>query len=89
MDMARSAKAGGSLFLNADSLEYKPSARGGGIKYFDRPTAMCENFEMHITELKSKGPSHAPPLIHSLKAYRYKEREIILMIMVKDRNRKT
>ncbi len=72
MDMARSAKAGGSLFLNADSLEYKPSARGGGIKYFDRPTAMCENFEMHITELKSKGPSHAP---HS-----HIDTEIILII---------
>jgi quercetin dioxygenase-like cupin family protein len=72
MDMARSAKAGGSLFLNADTLEYKPSARGGGIKYFDRPTAMCENFEMHITELKSKGPSHAP---HS-----HVDTEIILII---------
>lgn len=60
MDMARSAKAGGFLFLNADSLTYKPSERGGGIKYFDRPTAMCENFEMHLTHLKSKGPSHAP-----------------------------
>jgi quercetin dioxygenase-like cupin family protein len=60
MDMNRSAKAGGALFINADSLAYVPSARGGGIKYFDRPTAMCENFEMHITHLKAKGPSHAP-----------------------------
>ena len=60
MDMARSAKAGGPLFINADTLKYVPSARGGGIKYFDRATAMCEKFEMHITELKSKGPSHDP-----------------------------
>ncbi len=60
MNMERSAKAGGVLFLNADSLAYKPSERGGGIKYFDRPTAMCENFEMHITHLTRKGPSHAP-----------------------------
>jgi quercetin dioxygenase-like cupin family protein len=33
---------------------------------------MCENFEMHITELKSKGPSHAP---HS-----HIDTEIILII---------
>lgn len=60
MNMERSAKAGGALFLDADSLTYKPSARGGGIRYFDRPTAMCDNFEMHITHLDRKGPSHAP-----------------------------
>ncbi|MES2328035.1 MAG: cupin domain-containing protein [Bacteroidota bacterium] len=72
MDMARSIKAGGSLLLDADTLTYVPSARGGGIKYFDRPTAMCENFEMHITELKSKGPSHAP--------HQHIDTEIILII---------
>lgn len=60
MDMERSSKAGGALFVNAASLTFTPSTRGGTIKYFDRPTAMCENFEMHITQLNSKGPSHAP-----------------------------
>jgi quercetin dioxygenase-like cupin family protein len=60
MDMDRSAKAGSVLFLDADSLVYKPSERGGRINYFDRPTAMCEKFEMHLTHLKSKGPSHSP-----------------------------
>ena len=60
MDMDRSAKAGGPLMLNADSLVYTPSAKGGGIKYFERPTAMLDKLELHITELKSKGPSHAP-----------------------------
>jgi quercetin dioxygenase-like cupin family protein len=60
MDLERSAKAGGPVMLSADSLKYVPSARGGGIKYFDRPTAMLDKLEMHITELKSKGPSHAP-----------------------------
>lgn len=60
MDMDRSAKAGGPLMLNADSLKFVPSAKGGGIKYFERPTAMLESFEMHLTELKGKGPSHAP-----------------------------
>ena len=72
MEMDRSVKAGGRLFLNADSLVYKPSDRGGGIAYFNRPTAMCENFEMHITQLNKKGPSHAP---HS-----HIDTEIILML---------
>jgi quercetin dioxygenase-like cupin family protein len=60
MDMERSAKAGGPVMLNADSLKYIPTAKGGGIKYFERPTAMLSKLEMHITELKAKGPSHTP-----------------------------
>jgi quercetin dioxygenase-like cupin family protein len=72
MDMERSAQAGGALLLDADSLTYKPSERGGGIKYFDRPTAMCENFEMHITHLSRKGPSHTP--------HAHTDTEIILVL---------
>ena len=60
MDVERSAKAGGLLLLNADSLTYKPSVLGGGIKYIKRPTAMFNELEMHVTELKGKGPSHTP-----------------------------
>jgi len=60
MDLDRSAKAGGPLMLNADSLKYVPSSRGGGIKYINRPTAMLDNLEMHVTELKGKGPAHVP-----------------------------
>jgi (S)-ureidoglycine aminohydrolase len=71
-DMARSEKAGGALLLNADSLEYKETARGGTKKYFDRPTAMCENYEMHITHLAKKGPSHTP--------HQHLDTEIILII---------
>jgi mannose-6-phosphate isomerase-like protein (cupin superfamily) len=72
MDLERSDKAGGALFINADSLTCKPSERGGGIAYFNRPTAMCENFEMHITQLDHKGPSHAP--------HAHVDTEIMLMI---------
>lgn len=72
MDLERSAKAGGALFLNADTLLFKPSDRGGGIAYFNRPTAMCENFEMHITQLDHKGHSHAP--------HAHIETEVMLMI---------
>jgi len=72
MDLERGAAAGGSLLLNKDSLKFKPSARGGGIAYFDRPTAMCERFEMHITRLDHKGESHAP--------HQHAETEIMLVI---------
>ncbi|WP_175404104.1 cupin domain-containing protein [Mucilaginibacter sp. PPCGB 2223] len=60
MDMERSAKAGGPVMLNADSLKFVPSAKGGGIKYFERPTAMLSKLEMHITQLNAQGPSHTP-----------------------------
>jgi mannose-6-phosphate isomerase-like protein (cupin superfamily) len=72
MNMERSAQAGGALLLNYDSLTYKETNNKGTRKFFDRPTAMCENFEMHITYLKEKGPSHAP--------HQHVDTEIILMI---------
>ena len=72
MNIERSTQAGGALLLNADSLELKKTERGGGRKYFDRPTAMCENFEMHVTMLSGKGPSHTP--------HQHIETEIILVM---------
>jgi len=72
MNMERSIKAGGTLLLNYDSLEYKEANNKGSRKYFDRPTAMCDNYEMHITYLKAKGPSHAP--------HQHVDTEIILII---------
>ena len=72
MNMERSKKAGGTLLLNYDSLPYTESNNKGTRKYFDRPTAMCDNYEMHITYLKEKGPSHAP--------HQHVDTEIILII---------
>jgi len=72
MDPERSKKAGGTLILNIDSLALKKTEKGGQRKYFDRPTAMCENFEMHVTQLAHAGPSHAP--------HQHVEPEIILVI---------
>ena len=72
VDMERNNKAGGSLLLNADSLPFKESTKGAGKKYFDRPTATCSNYEMHITQLNKKGPSHAP--------HTHIDTEIILVI---------
>lgn len=72
LQIERGETHGGSTVFNADSLVFKPSKRGGGIAYFDRPTAMCERFEMHITQLDKKGPSHKP--------HTHIETEIILVV---------
>jgi quercetin dioxygenase-like cupin family protein len=71
MDLQRGGQAGGSLVLNADSLIFKANARGGVRNYFDRSTAMCERFEMHMTQLNTKGPSHEP--------HAHDETEIVLV----------
>ncbi len=60
MNIERSIAAGGALQLNADSLEWKSSAKGGRMDYFNHSTAMCENMEMHVTALNHKGASHSP-----------------------------
>ena len=72
MDIERGKKAGGALMLNYDSLPYTEANNKGTRKYFDRPTAMSDNYEMHITYLKQKGPSHAP--------HQHVDTEIILVI---------
>ena len=72
MNIERSNMAGGALLLNADSLPVTQTEAKGTKKYFDRPTAMCENYEMHITSLTHKGPSHAP--------HQHTDTEIILII---------
>ncbi|MES2777159.1 MAG: cupin domain-containing protein [Bacteroidota bacterium] len=72
LNMERSKMAGGPLLIHHDSLVYKEANNKGTRKYFERPTATCENYEMHITYLKVKGPSHAP--------HQHVDTEIILMI---------
>ena len=72
MDIERSKKAGGALMLHKDSMSYTETTTKGTRKYFDRPTAMCENYEMHTTHLFNKGASHKP--------HQHVDTEIILMI---------
>lgn len=72
MDLERGQASGGTLTLNTDSLKFIPNARGGIRSYFDRSTAMCERFEMHISQLDRIGESHAP--------HAHIETEIILVI---------
>ncbi len=71
-DIGRGMAKGGSMMLNVDSLIFKPTEKGGGRAYFDRPTSMCERLEMHVTQLNRKGPSHEP--------HTHGETEIILII---------
>jgi quercetin dioxygenase-like cupin family protein len=70
--MPRSAKAGGTIIINSDTLVYTEKNGKGSRFYFDRPTAAFERHEMHTTTLKTTGPSHAP--------HQHVETEIILLI---------
>lgn len=72
MDMARNYKHGGSLLLNESDRESKETPKGSTRKFFDRPTAMTENFEIHTTTLNQKGPSHDP--------HTHPDTEIILVL---------
>src|SRR5680860_417599 len=72
MDIQRGQEAGGPLSINFDDLKPEKTSKGTSTSYFERPTAMCEYFEMHTTQLDGKGPSHKP---HS-----HTESEIILVI---------
>ncbi|MFT7250006.1 MAG: quercetin dioxygenase-like cupin family protein [Psychromonas sp.] len=72
IDMERSRKAGGAMFINVDDLAERATSLGSSTRYFDRPTATCEGFEMHVTMLNGKGPSHEP--------HTHVGSEIILMI---------
>lgn len=72
MNLIRSQLAGGTILINADTLTVTKTATKSNKKYFDRPTAMCDNFEMHITSLNGKGPSHA--------AHTHVDTEVILVI---------
>lgn len=72
MEMERSHKAGGALLIKSDTLTYIVKNDKGTEKYFDRPTAMCANYEMHTTTLLKAGPSHAP--------HQHVDTEIILVV---------
>ena len=72
MDMNRSITAGGFAFINVQDLKYKSSEKGGRVDYINRPSAMCENLEVHMTQLNHKGPSHA--------AHAHPDAEIILAL---------
>jgi (S)-ureidoglycine aminohydrolase len=71
-DMERGIAAGGSLIKDWNKIEFKQNDRGGRRDFFERPTAMCKRFEMHVTTLKGGLKSHDP--------HTHKAKEIILVI---------
>ena len=72
MNRERGKEAGGSLMVDWNDLEFNPHDKGGIRRYFDRPTAMCKKFEMHVTTLKGGLKSHEP--------HTHRAAEIVLMM---------
>jgi (S)-ureidoglycine aminohydrolase len=72
LDIERGNAAGGSLLLNWDETEFKGHDKGGRRNFFDRPTSMCNRFEMHVTTLTGNWMSHP--------AHRHPAAEILLLV---------
>lgn len=71
-DMARGKMSGGSMIKDQNKIEFKPHNKGGIRNYFERPTAMCKRFEMHVTTLNEGLKSHEP--------HTHRAEEIVLVI---------
>jgi (S)-ureidoglycine aminohydrolase len=75
VDIGRGKSAGGSFLKDWNEVDYHEHSKGGRRDFFDRPTAMCQDFEMHVTNLNQKTSSHEP--------HTHVVEEIILMIQGK------
>ena len=71
-DLARGKSNGGSFIVDWDELPFKKTDVGGRRDFFNKPTATCTRFEMHVTTLNAGLPSHAP--------HEHAEEEIILLM---------
>ena len=71
-DVERGRKAGGSFMLNWNDITFEPTDKGGVRQFFDRPTAMLNRFDIHVTQLNEGFKSHDP--------HTHKNEEIILMM---------
>lgn len=72
LDRGRGQNAGGSIVRDWNKLPFIRQDRGGRRNYFERPTAACRRFEMHVTTLKEGLQSHDPHM--------HRAAEIILVI---------
>ncbi|HEY3405455.1 MAG TPA: cupin domain-containing protein [Ohtaekwangia sp.] len=72
VDAGRGRSSGGSIVRDWDKIPYKPHDRGGRRDFFDRPTAMCKRFEMHVTTLNGSLKSHEP--------HTHRAEEIVLIL---------
>ena len=60
IDVVRGKTSSGSLVKNWNTIQFKPHDKGGIRNFFERSTAMCKRFEMHVTTLKQGIKSHDP-----------------------------
>jgi (S)-ureidoglycine aminohydrolase len=72
MNIERGVKAGGSFITHWDDITFKPHDKGGVRQFFDRPTAMLNRFDIHVTQLNVGVKSHDP--------HTHVNEEIILML---------
>lgn len=72
VDLKRGKKSGGSSIIDFKALEFKEQGKGGVRNYFNRSTAMCPYYEMHMTNLNPGIKSHEPHMHYAS--------EIILII---------
>lgn len=71
-DLERGRKAGGSFWVDWKDVAFKAHDKGGIRRMFDRPTAMTQRFEMHVTTLNQSLWSHPP--------HTHRAAEILLMV---------
>ncbi len=72
VNIERGQKAGGSFITHWDEVAFKPTDKGGVRQFFDRPTAMLNRFDIHVTQLNVGFKSHDP--------HTHVNEEIILML---------
>ena len=60
VNLTRGKEEGGSFVVDWNKVEYREHDKGGRRDFFDRPTAVCDDFEMHVTNLNANTSSHAP-----------------------------
>lgn len=71
-DARRGAEAGGPVVVDWNAVEYVPSDIGGRRQMIDRPTAMFDDFEMHVSTL-NEGLTNHP-------AHTHRAEEFVLII---------
>jgi (S)-ureidoglycine aminohydrolase len=72
VDLERGRDAGGSFLVDWDDVTMQETETGGRRQHFDRPTAMFERFEMHVSTLNEGLTNHA--------AHTHRAEEFVLVI---------
>jgi len=67
----RGEKAGGSILMDWNEPKVEKTDRGERRQFFNRPTALFEKFDMHVTTLNQGAVSHLP--------HAHRQEEIILV----------